>query len=186
MYFKQLAIGGYDNNFSYALGDEETKEVFLVDPDNYDYLIQFLQDEGLKLKGILLTHGHFDHVGCCDRLSKEKKVPIYLHKADFDLAGGGEFEDLTDKESLKVGNLEIKIIPTPGHTQGSVCFSAKNKLITGDTLFVGGYGRTDFPYSSSADMKKSIARLEKLSDNTEVYPGHDYGNKPFSTIEEEK
>lgn len=188
MYFKQLPINGYDHNFSYAIGHEKTGEIFLIDPDNYDFLTNFLREEQWKLKAIILTHGHFDHVGCAPQFSKTLGRPIYLHQADNFLLRKpwSHLEDISKRKSIRLGQVEIKIMETPGHTPGSVCLLVGNILLTGDTVFVGGCGRTDFPYSDKEKMRQSLEKIATLPDEIKIYPGHDYGKTPWSTVGREK
>ncbi len=188
MYFKQLPIGGFDQNISYIIGDEKSQEVFLIDPDNREMLMKQITSDQLKIKGIVLTHGHFDHVGIAPKLSAELNIPVYLHFDDKYLLRQEikNLHDLSLIKSLKVGSLEIKVIHTPGHAAGAVCLYAENKLITGDTVFVGRCGRTDIVGSNREKLNQSIQKIKKLPDHTEIYPGHDYGNTPFSTLGREK
>ena len=188
MYFQQLPIGGFDSNFSYIIGDEATKEVFLVDPDNRPMIEQALKQQQLIPKAIILTHGHFDHIGVSPELATEFNLPIYLHFADLPIVQKQlpNLQDLAKSDILQVGNLIIKIIHTPGHAAGAVCLHAETKLITGDTVFVGRCGRVDLPGSDPQKLHESIQKLKQFPDNTEIWPGHDYGATPFSTIAREK
>lgn len=188
MYFKQLLIGGFDNNFSYILGDEKSREVFVVDPDNWEMIRAVLEEDRLTVKGVLLTHGHFDHAGIAGRLARELKVPVYLHFAD-KIHLREEIPNLIDLGTLNelmIGSLKIQVMHTPGHSPGAVCFLAENKLITGDTVFVGRCGRTDLKGSDRAALMASIDKIKELPEETEIYAGHDYGETPSSTVGREK
>ena len=138
----------------------------------------------MKLKYIINTHGHSDHTAGNTELQSIFGAKIVAHKLSNVLYDVPVEED----EVLNVGKISIKIIYTPGHTTDSICLLIDNqKLLTGDTLFVGECGRTDFPGGSSKSMFDSLFnKLLKLNDNVEVYPGHDYGIKPSSTIGEER
>ncbi|KKP36369.1 MAG: hypothetical protein UR27_C0021G0040 [Candidatus Peregrinibacteria bacterium GW2011_GWA2_33_10] len=187
MYFKQIDIGGFDNNFSYIVGDELKKEVFLVDPDKEKILSDIISKDNLKVVGIILTHGHFDHVGDSPSLSHKFKAPIYLRKEDFSLLRVNlpNLIDLSEIKVLKAGDLEIQILHTPGHSRGSVCLLIDGKLLTGDTVFVGCCGRTDLQESDPEAFKKSLGLIKNLPDDIEIWPGHDYGNEKFSTVKKE-
>ena len=183
MFFKQIQPHG--DNFSYIIADEETKEAAVVDSSfNSSEIIKTLKAKKLNLKYIINTHGHSDHTAGNTELSSifgAKLVAYRQSKLDFDLA-------VEDGDVLTVGKVPIKIIYTPGHTTDSVSLLINNrKLLTGDTLFVGECGRTDMPGGSSKSMYESLFnKILKLDDSVEVYPGHDYGSKPKSTISEEK
>ena len=145
---------------------------------------------------ILLTHSHFDHVEGVKTFTQKYKIPVYMHmNARGRVKVQQEHERyVNDGDTILVGKLEVGVIHTPGHIDDSVCYfiSAKQeadgipKLITGDTLFVEGCGRADFPGSSVKDLYNSLERLKRLPEQTLVYPGHDYGSKPVSDIASEK
>jgi hydroxyacylglutathione hydrolase len=183
MFFKQ--IQQHSDNFSYIVADEIAKEGAVVDSSfNAGELIKVLRNKKLKLKYIINTHGHSDHTAGNTELQSifgAKIVARKLSNVLYDVP-------VDDDEVLNVGKISIKIIYTPGHTTDSICLLIDNqKLLTGDTLFVGECGRTDFPGGSSKSMFDSLFnKLLKLNDNIEVYPGHDYGIKPSSTIGEER
>ena len=183
MFFKQ--IQQHSDNFSYIIADEDTREAAVVDSSfNASEIIQVLKAEKLNLKYILNTHSHSDHTAGNIELSSifgAKIVAHRLSKANFDIA-------VEDKDVLSVGKVSISIIYTPGHTTDSICLLVENKkLLTGDTLFVGECGRTDLPGGNTKSMYDSLFnKLSKLNDAVEVYPGHDYGLKPSSTIGREK
>jgi hydroxyacylglutathione hydrolase len=183
MFFKQVQQHG--DNFSYILADESAKEAAIVDPSfNSGEIIQILKANRFNLKYIINSHGHSDHTAGNLEIGSifgAKIVAYKLSKVNHEVA-------VEDGDVLTVGKVSIKIIHTPGHTMDSICLLIDNKkLLTGDTLFVGECGRTDLPGGSSKIMYDSLFnKLMKLNDATEVYPGHDYGLKPWSTIGEEK
>jgi len=182
MFFKQ--IQQHSDNFSYIIADEDALEAAVVDSSfNAGEIIKVLKDKKFSLKYIISTHGHSDHTAGNTELASifgAKLVAYKLTKLSCDAVADGDV--------LTVGGVSIKVIYTPGHTVDSICLLVDNKkLLTGDTLFVGECGRTDLPGGSSKSMYNSLFnKLLKLSDSAEVYPGHDYGLKPSSTIGEEK
>jgi glyoxylase-like metal-dependent hydrolase (beta-lactamase superfamily II) len=183
MFFRQ--IQQHSDNFSYIIADKDTKDAAVVDSSfNDSEIIQVLKAEKLNLKYIINTHSHSDHTAGNIELSSifgAKIVAHRLSKANFDIA-------VEDEDVLNVGKVSIGVIYTPGHTTDSICLLVENKkLLTGDTLFVGECGRTDLPGGNSKSMYDSLFnKLSKLNDDVEVYPGHDYGLKPSSTIGREK
>jgi hydroxyacylglutathione hydrolase len=183
MFFKQIQQHG--DNFSYVIADEATKEAVVVDSSfNASNIIKVIRAEKLNLKYIINTHGHSDHTAGNTELRSifgTKIVAHRLSKSNCDIA-------VEDGDLLSVGKVSIKIIYTPGHTTDSICLLIDNqKLLTGDTLFVGECGRTDLPGGNSKSLYESLFnKLLKLNDDVEVYPGHDYGLKPSSTIGQEK
>ncbi len=191
MYFKQISIGGYDHNFSYLIGDANTKEVAVVDPDNLPMIEKIVQDENLKITAIFITHEHFDHISGIPEALKRWSVPIYAHELAIEKIGeiDGEVRGLIDREEIEIGSsdsITLKVIHTPGHSPGSVCYLVENKLIVGDILFVGGCGRCDLPGGDLRAMWKSFNKLKELPNDIEIYPGHDYGKTPYSTLGNEK
>jgi len=183
MFFKQIQQHG--DNFSYIIADEATQEAAVADPSyNADEIIKIIKNKKFQLKYIINTHGHSDHTAGNTELQSIFGAKLVAHeqsKTHYDLP-------VAEGELLRVGKINIKIIYTPGHTTDSICLLVDNeKLLTGDTLFVGECGRTDFPGGNSKSMYESLFnKLLKLNDNVEVYPGHDYGLKPSSTIGEER
>src|SRR3990170_3917137 len=183
MYFKQVQQHG--DNFSYIIADENTREAAVVDSSyNADEIARILKTERFSLKYVINTHGHSDHTaGNQELLSafSAKTVAHELSKTEPDIA-------VKDGDIIAVGAVRIKVIHTPGHTPDSICLLVnERKLLTGDTLFVGECGRTDLSGGNSRSMYDSLFnKLMKLEDDVEVYPGHDYGLKPFSSIGEEK
>jgi hydroxyacylglutathione hydrolase len=183
MLFKQIQQHG--DNFSYIIGDPISREAVVVDSSyNAEEISRFLKTKNLQLKYVINTHGHSDHTAGNAELLSIFRAKIIAHKqsrANFNQA-------VEDGDILYVGKVPIEIIYTPGHTSDSICLLVDNKkLLTGDTLFVGECGRTDLPGGDPKNMYSSLfSRLSKLDDDVEVYPGHDYGQKPSSTIGEEK
>jgi hydroxyacylglutathione hydrolase len=183
MFFRQVQQHG--DNFSYIIADDATREAAVVDPSfNAGEIIRILKTENLKLKYVINTHDHSDHTAGNEELLSmfsAKTVAHKLSRINADIA-------VDDGDFIRVGNVPIKVIHTPGHTPDSICLLVDNKkLLTGDTLFVGECGRTDLLGGSSRSMYDSLfTKLLKLNDDVEVYPGHDYGSKPSSTISEER
>ncbi len=183
MFFKQ--IKEYGDNFSYVVADETTQEAAVVDSSyNADAIQEALKAEGFTLKYIISTHGHSDHTEGNSDLRSALGGQIVAHR----LSKVGADVKVEDGDVLKVGDVQIRVIYTPGHTPDGICLLVDGrKLLTGDTLFVGECGRTDLFGGDSRSLYGSLfGKLLKLADNVEVYPGHDYGNRPYSTIGEEK
>jgi glyoxylase-like metal-dependent hydrolase (beta-lactamase superfamily II) len=182
MFFKQIKHVG--DNFSYIIADEGKGEAVVIDPSfNGDTIILLAKKKGLQIRYIINTHHHADHIADNSRIKSNFNSKIVAHK----LSKTQKDIEVGDGDVLKVNGLNIKVIHTPGHTPDGICLLFDKKLFTGDTLFIGECGRTDLPGSSSAEMYNSLFnKLMKLDDDIEVYPGHDYGPKPHSTIGEEK
>ncbi len=165
-------------NFSYVVGDEATKEAAIVDPSfSSERLIRLAESKSLKVKYVIDTHSHSDHTYGNEAVASRFGAKVVAHsKAPIE-------KDLSveDGDVLSVGNLKIQVIYTPGHSPDGICLLVDKKLMTGDTLFVGECGHTR--HGSTEDMYHSLFdRLMKLPDDIEVYPGHDYGPRPYSTI----
>jgi len=178
MFFKQIKHTG--DNFSYILAEEASGEAVVVDPSfNANPMIQLARKHRLNIKYIMNTHHHRDHVAGNKDIKSKFGAKVVAHK----LARVEKDVEVVDGDVLRVGEIAINVIHTPGHTPDSICLLVDNKLLTGDTLFVGECGRTDLPEGSAKDMYNSLFhKLMKLDDDIEVYPGHDYGPTPHSTI----
>lgn len=186
---EQIQAGPMEN-FSYFIGDAKTKEVALVDPAwELDGLCKRAEKNGYKITAVLLTHGHYDHSQGVEELLSYHNVPVYVSECEttFHLAGSKDVRYTKDKEKIKIGNIEIECLHTPGHTPGGQCFKCFDVLITGDTLFIDGCGRCDLPGSDVKAMFHSLFNcIKELPDSTIIYPGHDYGPVPYATLAEQK
>jgi hydroxyacylglutathione hydrolase len=183
MFFRQ--VKQYGDNFSYVIADETANEAVVVDPSfNTDAITRILKENGFHLKYIINTHDHGDHTAGNEEIKRAFSAKIVVHK----LSNIRKDISVNDGDTIMVGKIPIKVIYTPGHTRDSICLLIDGKLLlTGDTLFVGECGRTDLPGGSPEEMYHSLfGKLMKLDDSVEVYPGHDYGSKPHSTIGSEK
>jgi glyoxylase-like metal-dependent hydrolase (beta-lactamase superfamily II) len=203
MEIEQIKVGFMDV-FCYLVACPNTKEALFIDPaGDEEKLADRANKKGLALKYIVNTHGHGDHTCGNKRMKALTGARIVMHELDdqtFNSPEGQEmskawgFEpsppaDVTvrDGDLIEVGDVSLKVIHTPGHSPGGICLLSNGNLFTGDTLFVGGIGRTDLPGSSERQFFKSIKeKLFKLPDDTIVWPGHDYGDRPKSTIGREK
>lgn len=187
IYIKQIMAGPMAN-YVYLVGDKKAKEAALIDPGwEASRLIKEAEKEGLEIRLILATHGHFDHANEIQALAARFSATLYIHEAEASEFGGvARLVQLRDGDHFNIGGVEVNVLHTPGHTPGSVCYGVGNAIFTGDTLFVDGIGRVDLPGGDSEAMFRSLARLRELPDATIVYPGHDYGGRPTSTIGEQK
>ena len=157
----------------------EGKTCAVIDPgDAGNALADWLEAQGLQPEAVLLTHGHYDHVGgVADLRSRYAGIPVYVHEADThltaDLSRGLQWtHHYNEGDSLTAGGVEFRVLHTPGHTPGSVCLLAGDALFCGDTLFAGSCGRTDFPGGSWSEMLHSLRRLAQLKGNFQVLSGH--------------
>jgi len=185
MIIKQIAIG-YMDNFSYLIGCENTRQALVIDPgSDVDQIVSIARKENLEIVTIVNTHGHGDHTAGNAALKERTGARVVIHELDGDRYPAVDVL-LSDGETLQLGDLTVDVIHTPGHTPGGICLHARGNLFTGDTLFVGDSGRTDLAGGDRPSMGKSICRLMELPDDTVVWPGHDYGPTPSSTLGWEK
>jgi glyoxylase-like metal-dependent hydrolase (beta-lactamase superfamily II) len=182
LFFKQIKQHG--DNFSYVVADETSKEAAVIDPSfNADAIVALVKAQRFKIKYVINTHHHMDHTAGNEELTSLFGAKLVAHQ----LSGMKKDVNVVDGDVIKLGKIAMKVIHTPGHTEDSICLLVDGKLLTGDTLFVGECGRTDLPGGSSESLYDSLFhKLMKLDDGIEVYPGHDYGTRPHSTIGEER
>jgi hydroxyacylglutathione hydrolase len=196
---RTLAVGALPTN-CYIVGCERTKMAAVIDPgDESDRILKAVQALGLRVRHLLLTHAHFDHMGAADEMVRVTGVPLLVHPDEqplLDAGGGARFfgfpppeaprqvSYLTDGQEVVVGDIRLSVLHTPGHSPGHVCFhaAAQRALFDGDMIFAGGIGRTDLPGSAYDLMMRSIHHLMTLPDDTTIYPGHG----PASTIGQER
>jgi glyoxylase-like metal-dependent hydrolase (beta-lactamase superfamily II) len=183
MYVETFPVGMLATN-CYVVNCVKTKEAIVVDP-GWDFdeeaqpIFSYIEREGLKIIGVVNTHGHQDHINGNEVMQKKYAVPIYIHERDaYFLAhlGNHNVETevlLKDGDNVAFGNVCLKVMHTPGHTRGSICLIGENVMFSGDTLFSESIGRTDFVESSPKDMHTTLQKLITLPDNLLVYPGHD-------------
>ena len=212
LYFRQL-LSGRDfaaddviaqqmRNFAYLIGDRETGDAVMVDPAYAaGDLLDTLEADGMALSGVLVTHHHPDHVGGSmmgfelkglAELLERVIVPVHVntHEAQWvSRVTGIPMSDLTTHEHgdrVDVGAIDIELLHTPGHTPGSQCFLLDGRLVAGDTLFLDGCGRTDFPGGDVDEMFRSLQQLANLPGNPTVFPGHWYSTQPSASLAEVK
>jgi len=189
MFIETLVVGPLQEN-SYVLACDETKEAVIFDPGaEADRIYQIVASHGFSLKYVLTTHGHPDHVGAVADIVEQTGAPFLMHQKDMYLIEGFDSDPIRvflsartppvpdrffqDNEAIAVGSLTLKVLHTPGHTPGSVCFLMNKVLISGDTLFANSIGRTDLPGGNYQQLLMSIhQRLLPLDDGTTVYSGH--------------
>lgn len=199
MFLDTLVVGPLQEN-CYVVACEESKEAVVIDPGaEAERIYRVVTFHGFRLKFIMNTHGHLDHVGGVAEMMKLSGSPFLLHEDDAYLIEGIEHDPLQvffqvpappmpatflkDGDRISVGNLECQVIHTPGHTPGSVCFLIEHVLFSGDTLFASSIGRTDLPGGSHEQLIRSIhEKLLALDDHVRVYPGHG----PVTTIGNER
>lgn len=186
-----LSVGPLAVN-CYLLEDENGHAV-LIDPGaEPQRILRLVRERELTVDAILLTHGHFDHIGAVEALRFALDAPVWIHELDAELLSDPQknasllFSDtpvtavfdqlLQDEMTLSFGELEIHVLHTPGHSKGSVCFLTGDLLFTGDTLFAGSIGRTDFYGGDLSTLRKSLERLRLLTDDYRIYPGHGAGS----------
>jgi hydroxyacylglutathione hydrolase len=184
--YKLIHTGVLPTN-TYVLFGDQSKNCVVIDP-SFDggKLLGFLLENKLNLKGILLTHGHFDHCGGVNTLINKFKVPVFGSSFDSEIAANASknrwrarAEDCTitdfidSKDSFDVDGFTFKVLNTPGHTDGSVCYFIDGLMLSGDTLFCGCVGRTDLPGGDSMKMRNSLSKIYQLQEDYTVLPGHE-------------
>lgn len=190
--------------FCYLLTDEPTREAVLIDPaGDYERIFGAVERRGAAIKYIINTHGHFDHTSGNDHVIKKTGAQLIIHDADvrklgsltsrfFSRTMGGKTSPppgmtVKDGDIIRFGRSEIRVIHTPGHSEGGICLYAPGNIFTGDTLFTEGMGRTDLADGSEEKIMDSIVnKILALPDDTVIWPGHHYGRRPTSTVREQK
>jgi glyoxylase-like metal-dependent hydrolase (beta-lactamase superfamily II) len=174
------AIHIFWDNFSYIIAEEASGVACIIDPSfNTQQIIEVTKENKLIIKYVLNTHGHRDHTAGNREIKVRYDAEIVAHK----LSKVDKDVEVIDGDVLRLNGINLRIIHTPGHSSDSMCLLVNNKLLTGDTLFVGECGRTDLYDGSAKEMYDSLFnKLMRLNDAVELYPGHDYGSKPQSTI----
>jgi glyoxylase-like metal-dependent hydrolase (beta-lactamase superfamily II) len=194
-----LVLGFLQTN-CYILADQASREGIVIDPAAEGArLVQWIRSHHLKVGQVLLTHGHYDHIGGVGFLKNELGVKLWIHEKDAEMLGNPDINlssllenegvsyradgFLEEGQSFKLGTGQIDVVHTPGHTPGSVSFASDHFVIAGDTLFRNSVGRTDFPYGSASQLIETIrTKLFTFDDDVVVYPGHG----PKTTIGREK
>ena len=173
-----LPLGDYQTN-CYILHQEGNRDCLVIDPGyEPEIILSYLSEKGLTLQAILLTHGHFDHVGAVRELAAQTDCRVYINPKDLSLppmlTAGPLYYTHTYGEGdlLNIAGISFRVLETPGHTPGSVCLITDNNLFSGDTLFRGSCGRTDLPGGDHRAMTESLKRLAALREDYNVYPGH--------------
>ena len=187
--FMRLVLGDLGTN-CYIIGEPDSKEAFVIDPDDGPAVVDTLKERGLTCIGILLTHGHSDHIHGVQTLMDTYGAPVYIHERDLPclydpqvnlsaLHGrpvtitGGTIKTVKDGQHIGSGKMDFQVLETPGHTVGGVCYYMSPAVFVGDTLFRESVGRTDFPGGDFEALAQSIrTKLFTLPDQTMAYPGH--------------
>lgn len=183
MIVHQIPVGSMQN-FTYVVEDEDTSDAIIIDPSwDLDEIMRTIQKNNLKIRYIVNTHHHFDHTIGNDTMKTQTGAPIVQYK---DSTIKHDLE-VSDGEKIKFGNSELTVIHTPGHSKDSMCLVGDGKIFSGDTLFVGTCGRVDLPGGDAKELYHSLVDvLRKMDDNLLMYPGHNYGSTPTSTLGTQK
>ena len=181
MLIKGFSVGQLGTN-CYVVTDETTLSCAVIDPGaESGTILNYVDDNHLKVEAIFITHGHYDHTGAVISVYEATGATVYIHALDVNMEGmdeemrykgGSEMCFYKEGDVIPVGKLEFHVMETPGHSRGSVTLRCEDALFTGDTLFRGSCGRTDFPGGSTPVIMASLRRLASLEGNYEVYPGH--------------
>jgi glyoxylase-like metal-dependent hydrolase (beta-lactamase superfamily II) len=202
MIVRQYEVGSF-GIFCYLVGDEKLGEGLFIDPaDEVEMLLSEAEAYGIKIKYIVNTHSHIDHVMGNEEMVRLTRAQLMIHEEEAPNLGRTPSyllemfratpsppADLLLREGdlIQVGQVQLQVLHTPGHSPGGICLTMDGMVFTGDTLFVGAVGRTDLPTSSWEDLERSVrVKLYSLPGETLVYPGHNYGSTPTSTIGHER
>jgi len=198
MKIDNIVVGALQAN-CFIVYDEDSHDAIVVDPgDDAEKIIRLIEDRKLKVARIICTHGHFDHVGAVTGMKEKTGAAVMLHKGDLDIymradkqgaLWGFQIEQppapdmyIDEGDELAVGGFRLKVLHTPGHSPGGICLYGEGVILTGDTIFAGSVGRTDFPGGSAKELKRSFARIIALPPETRIFSGHG----PSTTVKYEK
>lgn len=170
MLIKTLAVGQLETN-CYIVTNENSLECVVIDPgDESCTIMNYIEEMKLTCRAIMITHGHFDHVGALEAVMEETGAPVYINERD--AKDFKNFLNYDDGDEIDVAGMKFKILATPGHTPGGVTIIVDDAMFTGDTMFRGSCGRTDLPGGNIEDLMKSLKKICMIEGNYEVYPGH--------------
>jgi len=179
----QIEVGSMQN-FTYILADEETDDAIVLDPSwDIEEIQKIIEKNNFNVKYIINTHHHFDHTIGNEALARITNAKIIQHNAST-LKNDMK---VSDGDKIKFGNSEMTVFHTPGHSKDSICLVGDRKIFSGDTLFVGNCGRVDLPGGSAKELYHSLFDIIcKMDEKLDLYPGHNYGSSPSSTLGKEK
>lgn len=186
MYIRQISVKTPLANFTYLVGCPASRQAVIIDPaGETSKVFSLAQSEDYTIIGVVNTHSHYDHVVDVAEIVAQTGARVYRHPDEVDLADVDVF--VNDNDAITVGQLTLRVIHTPGHSKGSVCLYAVGHLFSGDTLFVGDSGRTDLPGGHRPTLGASLRKLfDTLPAETVVWPGHDLGKTPTTTLGRER
>lgn len=189
-------------NFSYLIGDPQSRRCVVVDPAYApNDLTQIAADDGYEIDAVLITHYHADHCGGrmmgmnlpgIAEVLDEMNVPIVINRQELEWVmkttglGKESFRLVDGGDKVEIGDVSVTMLHTPGHTPGSQCFLVRGRLVSGDTLFLDGCGRTDLPGGNPEELYRSLSSLAALPNDTDLYPGHDYSHRPHALLDDVK
>jgi glyoxylase-like metal-dependent hydrolase (beta-lactamase superfamily II) len=198
MIVKRITVGALESN-CYVVGDKKSKDAIVIDPgDEPERIIEVINENNFKVGAIVCTHAHFDHIGVVGDIQKHTGGKILIHEKDREIYRGAKDQAalwgfnvddvpepdgyIREGEKIQVGKLEFEVLHTPGHSPGGICLYGEGIVFTGDTLFQGSVGRTDFFGGDMEKLKNSFKRLLELPEDTKVFSGHG----PDTTIKKER
>jgi glyoxylase-like metal-dependent hydrolase (beta-lactamase superfamily II) len=189
LYVRQLKLGPMEN-FVYLVGAEGARETALIDPAwDVEAAVAAVEQDGRAITHALVSHHHFDHVNGLPALLSKGGIRVFAHRADLPKLAPelqGEVVGVDAGDGVEVGPLRIAAMHTPGHTPGSTCWHAGEALFAGDTVFVNACGRCDLAGGDPEQMFQSLKRVSELPGEVRLYPGHDYGDVPISSVARER